>query len=77
MVTLIADRPLPLLTNTGSRRGFPRPKMAAALTYRQRMSNGREPATLGNFRFLNWCLCPCEGARGRVQNEWGSMGVAP
>ena len=32
MVTLIVDRPLPLLTNAGSRRGFPRPKMAAVLT---------------------------------------------
>ena len=39
MVTLIADGPLPLLTNAGSRRGFPRPKMAAALTYR---SNGQQ-----------------------------------
>jgi len=31
----------------------------------QRMSNWRELALAGYFRFLDW-LCPCGGARGRV-----------
>ena len=39
MVILIVDRPLARLTNAVSRHGFPRPKMAAALTYR---SNGQQ-----------------------------------
>ena len=37
----------------------------------------RELALSGDFRCLNWRLCPCEGARQWVQNEGESTGFHP